>query len=95
LAGTLCPNIALSSGQRLDDLAGQRFVLVVRDQLSDSSAARLAARDVVLVTAKEAPALGGWLGKSAAALVRPDRTVSVAGELEAVLEQLPHPRVHS
>lgn len=95
LAGTLCPNIVLSSGQRLDDLAGQRFVLVVRDQLSDSSAARLAARDVVLVTAKEAPALGGWLGKSAAALVRPDRTVSVAGELEAVLEQLPHPRVHS
>ncbi len=89
LPGTLCPNVLLDSGQRLDDLPGRGFTLVTRGQPSGPAAQRLADLDITLVTADEAAGLDRWLGRAAAALVRPDRTVLAAGRLDDVLRRIP------
>lgn len=89
LAGTLCPNPVLGSGERLDDVAGHRFLLVVRAALSPELAARVGRLDLVVQDAAEVPELDRWLGRHEAALVRPDGTVLVTGTPEQALRHLP------
>lgn len=89
LAGTLCPNPVLASGRRLDDVAGQRFVLVLRGTLPREVAERVAGLDVVVLEAGEVAELDRWLGRHEAALVRPDGTVLAAGTSERALGCLP------
>lgn len=89
LAGTLCPNPVLASGQRLDEVAGQRFVLVARADPSRRTAERLDRIGVVVLLAEEVAELDRWLGRHEAALVRPDGTVAAAGTAEEALRLLP------
>lgn len=89
LAGTLCPNPVLASGQRLDAVAGQRFLLVVRTAPSPQLAERAAGLAVVVLEAGEAADLDRWLGRHEAALVRPDGTVLATGTPEQTLRSLP------
>ena len=88
LAGTLCPNAVLDSGERFDAAVGNRFALVVQDA-STGVFERLRAFDVVVVSASSSPDLAAWLRRHQAALVRPDRTVLAAGTVERVLGQAP------
>lgn len=83
--GSLCPNPVLAAGERLDDVVGDRFVLVSRTAPSAALAARLAALDVVVLPADDVAELGRLLGRHQAALVRPDRTVLAVGSPRAVL----------
>lgn len=85
LAGTLCPNPVLASGERLDDVARHRFLLVARTAPSP----QVAGPDVVVLPAADVPELDRWLGRHAAALVRPDGTVLATGTPERALRHLP------
>lgn len=87
LAGTLCPNVDFD-GERFDDVVGRRYALVIRGQAPASSAIRLAALDAAILTTERHPELNRWLGSAQAALVRPDRTVQVAGRTDVVLRHL-------
>ncbi|QSR28412.1 3-(3-hydroxyphenyl)propionate hydroxylase [Nocardioides aromaticivorans] len=92
LAGTLCPNPVLASGERLDVEAGERWVLVSRTVPAGGDAERLRAHDTVVVDARETPELDRWLGRHQAALVRPDRTVMTVGTVDAVVRRAPFNR---
>ncbi len=92
LAGTLCPNPVLASGERLDAEAGERWVLVSRTVPAGGDAERLRAHDTVVVDARETPELDRWLGRHQAALVRPDRTVMTVGTVDAVVRRAPFNR---
>jgi 3-(3-hydroxy-phenyl)propionate hydroxylase len=89
LAGTLCPNVVLTSGDRFDAAVGHGFALVARETPARSSLASLRALEITLITTEEAPDLAAWLGSSQAALVRPDRTVLAVGAVDAVLRRAP------
>lgn len=89
LAGVLCPNLVLTSGDRFDAAVGQRWALVAQETPGLSTQERLRSLGIALVTSAEAPGLSAWLGSSPAALVRPDRTVLAAGSLDAVLHRVP------
>lgn len=89
LPGTLCPNVLLDSGARLDDVIGHRFALVAREQPPGPAAQKLTDLDITVVTADEAADLDRWLGRAEVALVRPDRTVLAAGRLTTVLRHVP------
>lgn len=89
LAGTLCPNVLLADGRRLDASVGLRFALVTRMPPTAAELERLEALDVAVVAASASPALGAWLGRDQAALVRPDRTVLAAGAVASVLSRAP------
>ncbi len=88
LAGTLCPNPALPSGQRLDGLLGNAFALITTEPLDGADRALLERRGVVLV-AESGGELQKWLrrGHATAAIVRPDRTVMCAGRNTAALRE--------
>lgn len=90
LAGTLCPNPVLGGGDRLDDVAAGRFLLVHRTPLDGAAVEELKRFDVQSVDATSASTtdLRHWLGRYEAALVRPDRTVMTAGRTNLVLERL-------
>jgi 2-polyprenyl-6-methoxyphenol hydroxylase-like FAD-dependent oxidoreductase len=81
LAGTLCPNPALPSGQRLDGLLGTAFALITTEPLDTADDAVLERRGVVVLVAESGSELQKWLrrGHATAAIVRPDRTVMCAG----------------
>lgn len=87
LAGTLCPNVLLGDGVRLDAFVGHRFALVTRTPPSTAARERLEALDVAVIAGSEARDLNAWLGRNQAALVRPDRTVLATGALGGVLGQ--------
>jgi len=87
LAGTLCPNPVLSAEGRLDDVTANKFALVHRIPLTSAVLQELAYLDVRPVDATQAPELGRWLGRSEAALVRPDRTVFTAGRTQLVVDR--------
>ncbi|WP_408897557.1 bifunctional 3-(3-hydroxy-phenyl)propionate/3-hydroxycinnamic acid hydroxylase [Nocardioides sp. R1-1] len=89
LAGTLCPNVVLSGGVRLDAHVGHRFALVTRTAPATGVLERLEALDVAVLAVSRSSDLGAWLGRSQAALIRPDRTVLAAGALEGVLRRAP------
>jgi 3-(3-hydroxy-phenyl)propionate hydroxylase len=87
LAGTLCPNVDLQ-GVRFDQAVGRRYALVVRGNAAGSCAPRLDALNAAIVASEANADLNRWLGNSEAALIRPDRTVQVAGKAHVVLRQL-------
>lgn len=89
LAGTLCPNVQLTSGDRYDATVGNRFGLVVNDRPARSTLERLNSLGIALITTADAPDLIDWLGNDEAALVRPDRTVLATGTIGAVLRRAP------
>jgi 3-(3-hydroxy-phenyl)propionate hydroxylase len=84
LAGTLCPNPALSGGQRLDDVVGTGFAVITTTPLGPRGSrdeAMLRSRGVAVLVARPGSELEKWLrrGRAVAAVVRPDRTVMCAG----------------
>jgi 2-polyprenyl-6-methoxyphenol hydroxylase-like FAD-dependent oxidoreductase len=87
LAGTLCPNPLLPSGQRLDDVIGTGFALVTTRPLGGADDAVLRRRGVAILVADRDTELEKWLRRPhvAAAIVRPDRTVMRAGQDPAAL----------
>ncbi len=87
LAGTLCPNVLLPDGRRLDDALGTGFALITTGRPSPDDEASLRRRGVVVLDAEPGSALRAWLhrGRATAALVRPDRTVARAGHDVAAL----------
>ncbi|GAB3854785.1 bifunctional 3-(3-hydroxy-phenyl)propionate/3-hydroxycinnamic acid hydroxylase [Nocardioides maradonensis] len=89
LAGTLCPNVVLSSGDRFDAAVVHRFALVVRTAPDRSTGERLRTLGIAVITTEEVPDLADWLGRHRAALVRPDRTVLAAGAVDDVLRRAP------
>lgn len=92
LAGSLCPNPVLLDGNRLDDVAGRRFVVIASEPLNPSQCDELSRRGAVVVMAHPGTELALWLrsGRVRAAVVRPDRTVLAAGRsLSDILNSVP------
>jgi 3-(3-hydroxy-phenyl)propionate hydroxylase len=89
LAGTLCPNPALPSGQRLDGLLGTAFALITTEPLDAADKTQLGRRGVVVLVAESGGELWKWLrrGHATAAIVRPDRTVMCAGRDKAAMRE--------
>lgn len=87
LAGTLCPNVTLSDGMRLDTELGHGFAVVSIEPLTPPQLAHLRERGAAAVTAPVDSDLARWLrsGGATAALVRPDRIVMQAGRRVAAL----------
>ena len=87
LAGSLCPNPLLPSGQRLDDVVGTGFAFITTSRPGAADEASLRRRGVVVLDPRPDSALGRWLhrGRANAALVRPDGTVMRAGRDVAAL----------
>jgi 3-(3-hydroxy-phenyl)propionate hydroxylase len=87
LAGTLCPNPPLPSGQRLDDAVGAGFVFITTRPPGGADEALLRQRGVAVLVAHRDTDLEKWLHRArvAAAIVRPDRTVMRAGRDPAAL----------
>ena len=81
LNGRLCPNALLADDIRYDDATRGGFVFVTGAPLSAQQRAVLAARGVEVLAVEPGSPLHQWLadGKAAAALVRPDFTVLMAG----------------
>lgn len=81
LAGRLCPNPVLPEGRRLDTVVGPRFAVVTSEPLASPEHDEMIRRGAVVVEARPGTELARWLrsGRSAAAIVRPDRTVLRAG----------------
>jgi 3-(3-hydroxy-phenyl)propionate hydroxylase len=87
LAGTLCPNPVLASGERLDATLGNGFALVTTSRPLAFQCAQLEARGAVVHVAEPGGELARWLrrGRATAAVIRPDRTVMLAGRDPAKL----------
>lgn len=81
LAGALCPNPALSDGQRLDTLLGNSFALVTTTRPLAFQCAMLDQQGVIVHIAERGSELERWLrrGRATAAIIRPDRTVMCSG----------------
>lgn len=81
LAGTLCPNPVLESGERLDAAFGNRFALVTTVRPHAFQCGLLEDHGAVLHIAKPGSELAQWLGRgrATAAIIRPDRTVMCTG----------------
>lgn len=81
LAGTLCPNPVLPSGDRLDATLGNGFALVTTSRPLAFQLAQLDERRAVVHVAEPGGELARWLrrGCATAAIIRPDRTVMLAG----------------
>jgi 2-polyprenyl-6-methoxyphenol hydroxylase-like FAD-dependent oxidoreductase len=87
LAGTLCPNLLLPSGRRLDDVLGTGFTLLAAAPLRGADEALVHRHAVDVMVVQPGDALAAWLrrGRAAAVIVRPDRTVMRAGRDPATL----------
>lgn len=96
LGGRLCPNMKLANGIRLDTVRGLGFAVITTSQLSPAQRDAVQGRGACAVVAEPGTDLAQWLARhrAAAALVRPDGTVMVAGrDVDALLGALP--RFHS
>ncbi|MBL7501963.1 bifunctional 3-(3-hydroxy-phenyl)propionate/3-hydroxycinnamic acid hydroxylase [Frankia sp. CNm7] len=80
LAGMLCPNLPLGDGRHVDDLP-PTFLLLTTRPLTMAERQALDACGVRHLVVLPSGNLGTWLrrGRSAAALLRPDRTIMIAG----------------
>ena len=96
LAGTLCPNLPLGDGRRVDDLAPGQFLLITATAPSGDEHAVLTRRNATAVVAESSSPLGRWLhrARATAAVVRPDGTVmSASRNLDAAYRAVPaYPR---
>lgn len=81
LTGTLCPNPQTPDGRLLDDVLGSGFAVVTSQQLSDADRAEAQRRGAAVYVAGPGSELAAWLrgGRADAAILRPDRTVMMAG----------------
>jgi len=81
LAGRLCPNPVLAEGKRLDTVVGPKFAVVTSERLPGPQRDEVTRRGAVVVQASPGTELAHWLrtGRSTTAIVRPDRTVLLAG----------------
>jgi len=92
LAGRLCPNPVITSGERLDALLGNGFAVVTTETPDRTESALIERNGAVLHLTPANSELAQWLrhGRAAAAVIRPDRTVMHAGRnLAAVCRCLP------
>lgn len=92
LAGRLCPNSVLPDGERLDSVVGRRFAVITTGALSPSQRAEVSRRGALEVIAHPGTELATWLRdrRATTAVVRPDRTVMVAGsDVGDTLDELP------
>ena len=92
LAGALCPNALLPDGRRLDDQLGIGFAVVVDRPPSPPERTLVEQRGFTVHVAEPGSELAEWLrrGRAHVALVRPDRTVAVAGrDIQTVCDTLP------
>lgn len=92
LAGSLCPNPILLDGKRFDEVVGRRFAVVSSMPLSPRQREEMDRRGAVVLAAASGTELGRWLrsGHANAAVVRPDRTVLMAGRnLSDVIAAVP------
>lgn len=92
IAGHLCPNVVLSNHIRLDDQLGVRFGVITRVALTAEQQDIVTARGASTVHAAAGSELDRWLRRQhvEAAVVRPDRTVMIAGrDLTAVCRSVP------
>jgi 2-polyprenyl-6-methoxyphenol hydroxylase-like FAD-dependent oxidoreductase len=93
LAGTLCPNPRLADGRRLDAVLGTGFAVITSNPLDVEAEASLRRRPALgaleaqVLIARRGTELEKWLrqGRATAAIVRPDRTVMLAGRDLAAL----------
>lgn len=92
LTGKLCPNPRTADGRLLDDVLGGGFAIVTNRELSAADRATVEGRGAtVFVTAPDSE-VGEWLreGRATAAIVRPDRTVMLAGrDVSRLCAELP------
>jgi 3-(3-hydroxy-phenyl)propionate hydroxylase len=92
LPGTLCPNLVLPEGNRLDAVLGDGFALISAGPLSPGESEQLRQRGAIAVTAAPGSDLARWLrrGGATAAIIRPDRTVMQTGRsLSALCDAVP------
>ena len=92
LAGTLCPNPVLDSGERLDTVLGDGFAVITTRRPHEHQRALLENRGAVVHLAGPGSEMERWLRRrhAAAAAIRPDRTVMCAGRnLTALCEVVP------
>ena len=80
LSGTLCPNFVLADGKRLDNVAGDGFLVVTIAAPTEGQRAALGERGAGIIVGQPGSELDRWLrhGRATAAIVRPDRTVMQA-----------------
>lgn len=95
LPGRLVPNVRLSDGRRVDEVAPAGFLVITRQVLSPAQRERVQDRGATLLRTAPGEDLDVWLrrGRAEVAAVRPDAVVLAAGTAPTVLAQLPwyHP----
>ncbi|OBK32444.1 3-(3-hydroxyphenyl)propionate hydroxylase [Mycobacterium sp. 1165196.3] len=81
ITGRLCPNPFLGNGCRLDDALGTGFGVITTVELTPSQRDIVVTRGARTVHAAAGSELARWLNRHhvKAAVVRPDRTVMIAG----------------
>lgn len=81
IAGRLCPNADLGNGCRLDDAMGSGFGVITTVELTPPQRDIVTARGARTVHAAAESELAHWLNRHhvKAAVIRPDRTVMIAG----------------
>ncbi|OBK04419.1 bifunctional 3-(3-hydroxy-phenyl)propionate/3-hydroxycinnamic acid hydroxylase [Mycobacterium sp. 1245852.3] len=81
ITGRLCPNPFLGNGCRLDDALGTGFGVITTVELTPSQRDIVVARGARTVHAAAGSELARWLNRHhvKAAVIRPDRTVMIAG----------------
>ena len=92
LAGTLCPNVEVVNGQRLDTLLGNGFSLIAAIEPTAADRASIEERGAAVHIAAAGSELADWLhrGRASAAIVRPDRTVMRTGhDVHELCRRLP------
>lgn len=81
ITGRLCPNPFLGNGYRLDDALGTGFGVITTVELTPSQQDIVASRGARAIHAAAGSELAHWLNRHhvTAAVIRPDRTVMIAG----------------
>lgn len=92
ITGRLCPNALLDNGSRLDDALGSGFGVIASVELTPPQRDIVATRGARTVHAAGGSELAHWLNRHhvKAAVIRPDRTVMIAGrDLTALCRAVP------
>ncbi|CAN3131692.1 bifunctional 3-(3-hydroxy-phenyl)propionate/3-hydroxycinnamic acid hydroxylase [Mycobacterium sp. smrl_JER01] len=92
ITGRLCPNALLGNGGRVDDTLGAGFGVITTVELTPAQQSVVAARGARTIHAPAGSELARWLNRHhvKSAVVRPDRTVMIAGrDLDKVCRAVP------